>query len=91
MIDMTNAIARDGLVFFPEFCSVCLKKLREDDEEQFAQIVFKVCKEAVSVDRLKWSGHFRLCVALSHSQSISEQRSTKSIRRCFAKMSSSSS
>ena len=42
VIDMTNAIARDGLVFFPEFCSVCLRKLREDDEEQFAQIVFKV-------------------------------------------------
>ena len=42
VIDMTNAIAREGLVFFPEFCSVCLRKLREDDEEQFAQIVFKV-------------------------------------------------
>ena len=42
VIDMTNAIARDGLVFFPEFCSVCLRKLREEDEEQFAQIVFKV-------------------------------------------------
>lgn len=39
---MTNAIARDGLVFFPEFCSVVLKKFREEDEDQFAQILFKV-------------------------------------------------
>ena len=42
VIDMTNAIARDGLVFFPEFCSVVLKKFREEDEDQFAQILFKV-------------------------------------------------
>ena len=39
---MTNAIAKDGLVFFPEFCSVCLKKFREDDEDQFAQVLFKL-------------------------------------------------
>ena len=42
VIDMTNAIARDGLVFFPEFCAVVLKKFREEDEDQFAQILFKV-------------------------------------------------
>ena len=42
VIDMTNTIARNGLVFFPEFCDVALKKFREDDEEQFAQIMFKV-------------------------------------------------
>ena len=28
VIDMTNAIARDGLVFFPDFCSVVLMKFR---------------------------------------------------------------
>ena len=32
---------RNGLVFFPEFCAVVLKKFREEDEEQFAQIMFK--------------------------------------------------
>ena len=42
VIDMTNAIAKDGFVFFPEFCSVCLKKFREEDEDQFAQLMFKV-------------------------------------------------
>ena len=39
---MTNTIARNGLVYFPEFCAVVLKKFREEDEEQFAQIMFKV-------------------------------------------------
>ena len=28
VIDMTNAIARDGLVYFPDFCSVVLMKFR---------------------------------------------------------------
>ena len=39
---MTNTVARNGLVFFPEFCKVVLKKFREDDEDQFAQVMFKV-------------------------------------------------
>ena len=42
VIDMTNTVARNGLVFFPEFCKVVLKKFREDNEEEFAQVMFKV-------------------------------------------------
>ena len=42
VIDMTNALARNGLVYFPEFCKVALEKFREEDEEQFAQVMFKV-------------------------------------------------
>ena len=42
VIDMTNTIARNGLVYFPDFCQIVLKKFREDDEEQFAQVMFKV-------------------------------------------------
>jgi Ca2+-binding EF-hand superfamily protein len=34
VIDMTNTVAKNGLVFFPEFCKVVLRKFREDDEEQ---------------------------------------------------------
>ena len=39
---MTNSVAKNGVVFFPEFCKVALKKFREDDEEQFSQVMFKV-------------------------------------------------
>ena len=42
MIDLTNTVARNGLIFFPEFCDIVLQRFREDDEEQFAQIMFKV-------------------------------------------------
>ena len=42
VIDMTNEVARDGLIFFPEFCRIVLRKFREEDEEQFAQVMFKV-------------------------------------------------
>ena len=43
VIDMTNTVARNGLVYFPEFCEVVLMKFREDDEEKFSQCMFKVC------------------------------------------------
>ena len=39
---MTNTVARNGLVFFPEFCGVVLKKFREEDEDQFCQMMFKM-------------------------------------------------
>ena len=42
VIDLTNTVARNGLIFFPEFCDIVLQRFREDDEEQFAQIMFKV-------------------------------------------------
>ena len=42
VVDMTNTLARNGLVYFPEFCKVVLDKFREDDDEQFAQVMFKV-------------------------------------------------
>ena len=42
VVDMTNTLAKNGLVYFPEFCRVVLAKFREDDDEQFAQVMFKV-------------------------------------------------
>ena len=42
VIDLTNTVARNGLIFFPEFCEIVLKRFREDDEAQFAQVMFKV-------------------------------------------------
>ena len=44
---MTNTIARNGLIFFPEFCQIVLKKFREDDESEFAQVMFKVNKTSM--------------------------------------------
>ena len=42
VVDMTNTLARNGLIYFPEFCKVVLTKFREEDEEEFAQVMFKV-------------------------------------------------
>ena len=44
VIDMTNTVARNGLIFFPEFCQIVLKRFREENEEEFAQVMFKVTK-----------------------------------------------
>ena len=58
VIDMTNEVARlvwsnivdqieldffrDGVIFFPEFCKVILRKFREDNVEVFGPYMFKV-------------------------------------------------
>ena len=33
---------RDGVIFFPEFCKVILRKFREDNVEVFGPYMFKV-------------------------------------------------
>ena len=42
MIDMTNEVANNGLVYFPDFCKIVLRKYREDNRELLNQSLFKV-------------------------------------------------
>ena len=42
IIDVTNEIARNGLIYFPEFCQVVQTRYKADDEELFRQNMFKV-------------------------------------------------
>jgi len=42
VLDLTNEIVRNGLIYFPEFCQVVTKKYREEDEDLFRQNMFKV-------------------------------------------------
>jgi hypothetical protein len=44
-----TAVQQDGLIFFPEFCRVVLRKFREEDEEQFAQVMFKVSSKLLNI------------------------------------------
>ena len=41
-MDLSNNLSRDGLIFFPDFCNIVLKRYREEDEEEFAKTMFKV-------------------------------------------------
>ena len=41
-IDMTNEVGNNGLVYFPDFCKIVLRKYREDDKELLNQAFFKV-------------------------------------------------
>ena len=36
--------SRKGLIFFPDFCQLCLEKFREneEEEEEFYKLAFKV-------------------------------------------------
>ena len=42
IVDVTNEIARNGLIYFPEFCHVVHTRYRAMDEDVFRQNMFKV-------------------------------------------------
>lgn len=42
VIDMTNEVANNGLVYFPDFCRIVLRKYREEKQDGFNQQLFKV-------------------------------------------------
>ena len=42
ILDLTNEIARNGFIYFPEFCQIVTKKYREEDDKLFRQNMFKV-------------------------------------------------
>ena len=44
VIDIPNELARAGLIYFPDFCTVVLERLRQskEEEEDFYQYMFKV-------------------------------------------------
>jgi len=42
IIDLTNEIARNGLIYFPEFCRIVHQRFRDQDEEVFRQNMFKL-------------------------------------------------
>ena len=46
MVDIPNRIARNGFIYFPEFCHLVLENLRQDKqaEEEFRRNMFKVVR-----------------------------------------------
>ena len=42
IIDLTNEIAMNGLIYFPEFCRIVHQRFRDQDEAVFRQNMFKV-------------------------------------------------
>ena len=39
--DLINEVERNGFIYYPAFCRVVMRKLREDDEENFRQELFR--------------------------------------------------
>ena len=70
---------RKGLIFFPDFCQLCLEKFREneEEEEEFYKLAFKVINSNAQTD--SHSALFdcrRLSAARILSLQISGLRST---------------
>lgn len=39
--DLINEVEHNGFIYYPAFCKVVMRKLREDDEENFHQELFR--------------------------------------------------
>ena len=44
LLDIPNKISRNGFIYFPDFCQICLEYFRQDSdqEEDFRKYMFKV-------------------------------------------------
>ena len=42
IMDLCNTVPRNGLIYFPDFCKIVLKRWREENEVVFRQGMFKV-------------------------------------------------
>ena len=42
IMDLCNTVPRNGLIYFPDFCKIVLKRWREENEVVFRQAMFKV-------------------------------------------------
>ena len=42
MIDMTNEVNVNGLIYYPDFCKIVLRKYREENRDVLNQYLFKV-------------------------------------------------
>ena len=47
IVDLTNTITKNGLIYFPDFCKIILHGWREEDENLFRQTMFKVLKQNI--------------------------------------------
>ena len=45
IVDLTNDIARNGFIYFPDFCRIIHIRYRDQDQEAFGQNMFKVICE----------------------------------------------
>ena len=45
IVDLTNDIARNGFIYFPDFCRIIHIRYRDQDEDTFSQNMFKVVGE----------------------------------------------
>ena len=44
LLDIPNKISKNGLIYYPDFCQLCLEYFRQepDEEEDFRRNMFKV-------------------------------------------------
>merc|ERR1719347_697261 len=41
LLDMINEAEKKGVIYFKDFCTLILRKFREEDEDEFVKVMFK--------------------------------------------------
>lgn len=89
LLDIPNKIGReDGLIYFPDFCQLCLEYFRQgqEEEEEFRKNLFKVNQCSSLLSRLVLQLlSYRFSVEQSLYQQITGRRNIKLRRKylCF--------
>ena len=57
MVDIPNRIAKNGMIYFPDFCQLVLEQIREEGngEEDFRMNMFKVTSNEEMFPRVSLS------------------------------------
>ena len=59
MIDMTNEVSVNGLIYYPEFCKLVLRKYREENRETLNQALFKAI-ETIKLNLARSGGNINI-------------------------------
>ena len=65
MIDMTNEVNINGLIYYPDFCKLVLRKYREENREVLNQALFKVIPKGFIENLFQINVHCLLSKSLS--------------------------
>ena len=65
MIDMTNEVNINGLIYYPDFCKLVLRKYREENREVLNQALFKVTPKGFIENLFQISVHCLLSKSVS--------------------------
>ena len=65
IMDLINSAgSKDGLIYFPEFSQIVLRRYREESQQEFNKIIFKVFPTILVIDKLQLQLPLRVSIGV---------------------------